>query len=80
MGIKPNTELTSTERFALEKFHAFLEKHQTPPSVRKLGAMLGISHGAAHNIIKSLRKKGHLTEGRVTVTRLKLSAKGMREI
>lgn len=79
MGLKPNTELTSIERAALGKFHKFAERFGAPPSVRQLGALLEVSHSTAHYIIKSLRRKGHLTEGRVTVTRLKLSAKGKRE-
>lgn len=80
MGIKPNTELTSTERFALEKFHQWTEKHGAPPSVRKLGAVLGIAHSTTHNIIKSLRRKGFLGEGRFSVTVLRVSAKGRKEL
>lgn len=80
MGIKPNTELTSTERLALQKFHAWCEKHGAPPSVRKFADALGVSHSGAHNIMRSLRRKGFLGEGRFSVTVLRVSAKGRKEL
>jgi hypothetical protein len=46
---KPNRELTSTQRHVLEVFAAWLKKYGAPPSVRQLGAKLGVSGTSAHH-------------------------------
>lgn len=77
---QPNLELTTAQRGALEAYHKHTERFGGPPTVRQLGAALGLGHNAAWTLIKKLEAKGYLKPRPVTVTRLGLSAKAKREL
>ncbi len=57
---RPNTELTSTERECLQHYRTHLTKYGVPPSLRQLGAYLGVHFNAAKHSLNSLIKKGFL--------------------
>ncbi len=57
---RPNEELTSTERECLRHYRAHLTKYGAPPSLRQLGAYLGVHFNAANHCLKSLIKKGRI--------------------
>lgn len=78
MPRKPNRELTTSEREALNQYEKYIEKHGEPPSVRQLGALLDITHGPAHYLITKLREKGYLSARPVTLIRPTLTKKAKR--
>lgn len=75
-----NLELTTTQKNALRVYHELTEHDGMPPSVRTLAAALRVSHHAAHYQIEILTEKGFLAPVKVSVTRLKVSAKGKRAL
>ncbi len=77
-AIKPNDELTTTERRLLLAYREHLEKYGAPPSLRQLGEYIGIVHSAAAYLLKRLQEKGYMQEKRVTSVRLMLSPKGKK--
>ncbi len=74
----PNKNLTTTQERALSHYRRLTEQGGEPPTVRALGAALGVSHNAAHSLIQKLREKGYLTMKPVTIIRSTLTAKGRR--
>jgi SOS-response transcriptional repressor LexA len=82
MAVKRNTELTTSERDALNMYNRLTEKAGgTPPTSQELATALGYtSRQGGHLMITRLREKGFLTMRPVTVQRLKLSTKGKRAL
>jgi SOS-response transcriptional repressor LexA len=68
-----NRELTTRQKDALKVYAKFVEQHGRPPSVREYGEALGVSHRAAHFQLQKLKEKG-----RITMVRMKVSAKGLK--
>lgn len=73
-----NKNLTSTQERALSHYRRLTEQGGEPPTVRALGAALGVSPNAAQHLIQKLREKGYLTMKPVTIIRSTLTAKGRR--
>lgn len=75
----PNKNLTTTQERALSHYRRLTEENGgEPPTVRQLGAALGVSHNPAYQLIQRLREKGYLTMKPVTITRPTLTAKGRK--
>jgi Mn-dependent DtxR family transcriptional regulator len=73
----PNKNLTSTQERALSHYRRLTERGGgEPPTVRALGAALGVSANAAYQLMQRLREKGYLSMRPVTITRPTLTAKG----
>lgn len=73
---EPNKNLTTTQERALSAYRRLTEQGGEPPTVRELGAALGVGHNAAHRLITVLREKGYLSMKPVTIIRPTLTAKG----
>jgi len=74
----PNDELTTREKDALRHYQEHVEKYGDAPSYRQLAEYLGVYHNAARALCQGLERKGYLKARPITITRMKLTAKGRK--
>ncbi len=75
---KPNEELTTTQRKVLRAYRAHLDKHGAEPSLRVLGAAVGIEWSGVRYQLQRLQAMGYIAAKKVTRVQLSLSAKGRK--
>lgn len=76
-----NTELTTSERKALNFYAEYIAAHQKKPTAREVAAFMGSVHpnlGALY--LKQLKAKGYLEAVPVMVESLALTAKGKKAV
>jgi DNA-binding MarR family transcriptional regulator len=75
-----NLELTTAQKNALRVYLDWEEKHAAPPNGAELASALGITRQQAHQYINILHDKGYLAPRRVTLVRLRVTAKGKKAL
>lgn len=78
MPPRENHELSTTEKDVLRVYREHVEAHGAPPTVTWVAQEVGCMRNTVYASLKSLAKKGYMTEKPVTQMRLKLSAKGKK--
>ena len=73
-----NDELTTAQKHALEVWLAFEREHGAPPNGATFARLLDVTRQQAHEYQKRLREKGFIAPRRVTITRLRSTAKARK--
>lgn len=59
---RPKVEtLTDNQRRVLQEMCDFIARHNYPPTMQELGALLGITGASVHQLVKQLERKGYVT-------------------
>lgn len=74
---RPNTELTSHQKHASKVLAKLTLQLGHDPSVRQFAEALGVTHGAAHQLMRRLEARGVIRRT-TTAVRLKLTPKGKK--
>lgn len=72
-------ELTAKQQSIYRYIQQYIEEHQAPPSLRDIGAHLGVSVGTIQDQVEALRRKGFLQKEGMVARGLRL-AMGLQQV